>query len=166
MLQCQDFQKRFDLFLDGEVDGHTMRELALHVTRCLSCEAELRRSESLQERIAEAVESKVDRIDSEELWRSISTGLELPHPSAAARLRERWELRSGPSLASLALAASVALAALVAGSIWLRPSTHPVSRLANNHAQIDRLDSSASDVVVWSEPEEHTTAIWVSSYEP
>lgn len=166
MLQCQDFQKRFDLFLDGEVDGRTMRELALHVTRCPSCEAELRGSESLQELIAAAVQSKVDRIDSEDLWRSIAAGLESAPPSLAERLRARWNLRSGLRLPSVALAASVVVAALVAGMFWSLSSVSPAARLADNHAQIDRLDSSAQEVVVWSEPEERTTAIWVSSREP
>lgn len=166
MLQCQDSQKRFDLFLDGEVDGRMMRELALHVTRCPSCEAELRESEGLQERIAGAVRAEVERVDSESLWRAIETALEASRPPLIERLRERWDFRTGAGLAFAALAAGVVIAALVGGSLWSTPATAPQVHLADNHAQIDRLDSSAPEVVVWSEPDEHTTAIWISSVEP
>jgi anti-sigma-K factor RskA len=166
MVNCQDFQKRFDIFLDGEVDGRTMRDLALHVSHCTSCEEELRQSENLQKLIAGSIQAGVDRVDAVELWRSIEAGLEAPPPSLAVRLRERWEFRSRWELRTLAVAASALLAVVLAGTLWWAPAKPVATRLADNHAQIDRLDSSAPQVVVWSEPEQHTTAIWVASYEP
>jgi hypothetical protein len=64
------------------------------------------------------------------------------------------------------LAVGGALAAVLGFLFW--PVAKPVDsiRVADNHAQIDRIESSASHVAVWSEPTEHTTAIWVASYEP
>lgn len=168
MIHCPDFQKRLDLFLDGEVDGRTMRELALHVSRCVDCEAELRRAETLQQLLADSVQAEVECVEPRELWGSISSKLSSARPSLAERVRGRWGLRSaaGSHPYPLSLAASLIALLLVAGALWSGRSNPPPMRAADNHAQIDRLDSNAPDVAVWSEPEERTTAIWVASFEP
>ncbi|MGH7858043.1 MAG: zf-HC2 domain-containing protein [Candidatus Binatia bacterium] len=163
---CQDFQKRFDLFFDGEIDGRTMRSLALHVTRCRACEEELRQSECLQEVVAQTVQAEVDGIDVAVLWRSIEGGLESPRLSLLARARERWEFRSPVEMRFLGLAATVALLLIVASALWPSASGPVPVSVVNNKAQIDTLSSSASAVAVWTEPRQQTTAIWVASYEP
>ena len=163
---CQDFQKRMDLFLDGEVDGRTMRELALHVARCPSCESGLREAERVQDVFSDAVHAEVDRIDVASLWRSIETRLEASPLPFLARLRERWKLRSGFEFPALAFAATAVVALVVAAALWSESTTPgPGPRIASNQADIDRLSSSASSVAVWTEPRQNTTAIWVS-YEP
>lgn len=166
MPSCEDFQKRFDLFFDGEIDGRTMRDLALHVTRCRTCEEELRQNERLQEVVAAAVRAEVDRVDVSSLWRSIEGGLEAPQISLGVRLHERWDTRSGLEARFLALAGSAALAMILFGAFWSRDIPAAPAALANNKAQIDSISSSAPHVAVWSEPKAQTTAIWVASYEP
>ena len=183
---CQDFQKRLDLFLDGEVDGRTMRELALHVTRCPDCESELRQGERLQDVFGDAVRREVERVDVAALWRSIESAVEAPRLPLAMRLRERWETRSGLEMRFLAIAASAALAVVIVSALWPGSATTPgtvqvaevgetgdvramiplgrtdLRTTASNKARIDSLSSSASAVAVWSEPRQDTTAIWVS----
>lgn len=168
MPDCKDFQRRFDLFLDGELDGRAMRELALHASRCVSCEEELRICEGVQTVLAAAVDAELQRVDPAALWTGIRGRLEPIRPSVAVRVRERAErwLRFGADLAPPLWATAAALAVGVAALLWAwQPATRPVA-VANNEARIDRLATSANDVAVWSEPEEHTTAIWVASYEP
>ena len=169
---CQDFQKRMDLFLDGEVDGRTMRELALHVARCASCESGLREAERVQDVFTAAVHVEVDRVDVASLWRSIEARLDTPHLSLLGRLSllgwlgERWKLRAGFEFPALAVGAAAAVALVVGAALWSESRAPvPAAVVASNQADIDRLSSSASSVAVWTEPRQNTTAIWVS-YEP
>ena len=166
---CPDFERRFDGFLDGELDPHSLRAMALHAGQCAACGRELERAERLQELLASAVEEKIESLDASELWASIAAKLEPVRISAWDRVRARvadaltirtW-VRPLP-----VLALSGAVAALLAFWLWPSPSEPPVVEIANNHAQIERIESSAPHVAVWSEPENHTTAIWVTSYDP
>ena len=164
---CHDFEKRFDLFLDGELDGRTMRSLAMHVTRCEVCEGELRRSENLQDAIGETIGSVVDQIDAAGLWHDVADHVESSSPTALERVRARWQ--RGDSTRTIvrltALAAGFALLLLATDS--LIPARNPLPEpLVSNKADIDRLTSSAAAVAVWTEPDQQTTAIWVASFEP
>jgi hypothetical protein len=164
-INCHDFARRFDGFLDGEMDAHSLRSMAIHASHCESCGADLEHAESMQELLLRAVETEADRIDSSRLWQGVESRLEAAPASALRRLRDRMaESRWAPAAPALAIGG--ALAALLALLLW--PSTVPSdpTRVADNHAQIDRIASSAPHVAVWSEPAEHTTAIWVASYEP
>lgn len=164
---CKDFEKRLDLFLDGEIDGRTMRELALHVARCPSCESGLREVERLQDAVAETVRDGVDHIDVAALWHSVEGRLDARPLPVLARLRERWGVQPAFEMPAMALAAAAAVVLVVAGAIWTRGAL-PVAETqvtASNKADIGRLSSSASSVAVWTEPRNQTTAIWVS-YEP
>jgi anti-sigma factor RsiW len=164
---CIDFVRRFDSFVDGELDAHSMRAMALHASHCAPCGTELERAENLQTVMGEAVEAELGRLETSQLWKAIEIRLERPRPGLSARAGSileaivRWS-RPVPALA-LGGALAVALLALLWSST--RAPEAPLE-LANNHAQIERIESSAPHVVVWSEPESHTTAIWVASYEP
>ena len=163
---CEDFARRFDGFLDGEMDAHSLRALALHAGQCRTCSDELERAERLQQRLFDAVQQEVDRLEPSKLWQRIEAQLEVGSSSLGLRLRESLRRFASP-LPALALGG--ALAALIAAVLW-PASRNPVSpesaQIADNHAQIERIESNASHVAVWSEPAEHTTAIWVASYEP
>ena len=170
-IHCPEFARRFDGFLDGEVEPEVLRAMSVHAAECASCGAEVTRAERLQSLLSEAVDERVKSLDTSELWASIQAGLEAPRSSFWDRAREamlgalsmdRW-LRPAPALV-LSGAAAAALA------FWLWPSAIEPTRapveIANNHAHIERIASSAPHVAVWSEPERHTTAIWVASYDP
>jgi hypothetical protein len=167
---CQDFARRFDGFLDGEMDAHSLRAMALHASHCPACGVDLESAETLQERILKAVEGEVDRLDTSSLWATIEARLEPPRAPLRVRLRGYFEERSW-SRPVPALVLGGALAALVVTLLWpvaLAPerfATAPVG-LVDNRAQIERIESNRSHVAVWSEPSAHTTAIWVASYEP
>ena len=166
---CPDFERRFDGFLDGELDAQALRSMAVHAGQCPTCGADLERAERLQNAFASVVEERVESLDTSRLWASIEARLEPAPASLAARARDfvgdvlspRTWLRPLP-----ALALSGAVAAALALWMWPGASEPEVVEVANNHAQIDRIESSSPHVAVWSEPQNHTTAIWVASYEP
>jgi anti-sigma factor RsiW len=164
---CADFARRFDSFIDGELDAHSMRAMALHASHCERCGIELEQTESLETLLGDAVEAELERLDTSQLWKSVEARLERPRLGLPAHARSlllsflRW---AGPAPA-LVLSGAVAVALFLL--LW--PRAHPTEapvEVANNRAQIERVESSAPHVVVWSEPESHTTAIWVASYEP
>jgi hypothetical protein len=164
-ISCHDFARRFDGFLDGEMDAHSLRSMAVHASHCESCGLELEQAESMQELLARAVEAEADRLDSSGLWRRIESRLDEEPAPVLGRLRNRvtgW--RWAPAVPALAVGG--ALAAALALLFWPAAAPPDPVRVADNHAQIDRIESSAPHVAVWSEPAEHTTAIWVASYEP
>lgn len=166
MLSCQEVQKRFDVFLDGEADGRTMRDLALHVAQCLSCEGDLRLHERCHAAFTRWIQSEVDRIDVARLWHRIEPALSAP-PRTSWRdaLVERWRSRSGVPWVAPAIAAAASFAAVVTVA-GLGSTTDEPSPLASNEAHIEQLDATAKHVVVWSEPIDRTTAIWFASHEP
>jgi len=168
MLSCQEVQKRFDVFLDGETEGRVMRDLALHVAQCPNCEADLRLHERCHGAFVGFLEREVDKIDVARLWARIEP--ELAAPAGArwwATVSDRWHSRPGISFAAPALAAAASFAAVVtiAGLRATEPSAAPTA-IASNEARIESLDADAEHVAVWSEPIERTTAIWFANHEP
>jgi hypothetical protein len=162
---CHDFARRFDGFFDGEMEAHSLRAMALHASHCESCGVELRHAESLQELLHRAVETETDCIDVVGLWHRVESRLEPVPTSLLHRLRDRL-LEPSWGLRVPALAIGGVLAAALAFLFWPAAAPSDSIHVADNHAQIDRIESSAPHVAVWSEPAEHTTAIWVASYEP
>ncbi len=166
---CQDFARRFDGFLDGEMDAHSLRAMALHASHCPACGRDLEDAETLQELILDAVEGEVERLDTSTLWAKVEARLEPSRVPLQFRLRGYLPRWSWPRPVP-ALALGGALAALFA-LLWpmvpapQRSTPAPVT-IADNRAQIERIESNQSHVAVWSEPSAHTTAIWVASYEP
>ncbi len=165
---CRDLLDELDGFVDGELDHGSMRRLSDHVAGCTSCEGEMRGVERLRGALRRAIDAEAERVDVGALWQGIEAGIEVPALPAAARapsVRRPWtSVALGWRLP--ALAAAAAAVALVVASLQSAPATSPATRVANNHARIDRIESSSPHVMVWSEPEGHTTAIWVASYEP
>jgi hypothetical protein len=165
---CHDFARRFDGFLDGEMDAHSLRAMALHASHCGTCGRDLENAENLQEQILNAVEGEVEQLDTSALWATIEERLEPARVPLRMRLRgySREWLSPVPVLAfGGALAAIVIALVWPVMSVWRGSAAAPVT-IADNHAQIERIESSRSHVAVWSEPSAHTTAIWVASYEP
>jgi anti-sigma factor RsiW len=158
-----DFARLLDGFLDGELDAPSLRTMALHATHCRPCGEELEHAEKLSAAIVGAVEGEAARLDASGLWARLESELApVPIRSRAQRFRELLRRWATPVPV---LAAGAVAAALIALS--LLPSAEVVvsEPLADNHAQIERIASSAPHVAVWSEPAAHTTAIWVASYE-
>src|SRR5512135_3392770 len=74
-MTCRDALNLLPLFFDGELDANQMRALAMHSTRCGSCEDELRRMERVQALINTHVNAAVDEVDFGALWHGIDQRL-------------------------------------------------------------------------------------------
>lgn len=155
-MTCREVEKLLDLFLDGELEGRTMRAIALHVTRCPPCEALLQGLERLQDFVAAAMSDAVADVDFSRFWPSIADRVDVVQRSwrgVGGRLRE---LARRP----IAVAAVAAVAVVLGGvAVWrLLPVTPPT---VNNQARIDTLTSDAPTVALLSEPATNTTVIWI-----
>src|SRR5690242_20671139 len=75
---CEEFARKFDGFLDGEIEPHTMRAMALHAGRCPACSGDFDRAEKLQSLVRDTVLAKVDTLDTSGLWSAIEARLEPP----------------------------------------------------------------------------------------
>jgi len=164
-ITCDDFARLLDGFLDGELDAPSLRAMALHATHCRPCGEELEHAEKLSAAIVGAVESEAGRLDTSGLWAAVDSELAtVPTPSRVERVREYLRAIRWASPVPV-LAASAVAAALIALSLLPSAGVVVSEPVADNHAQIERIASSAPHVAVWSEPSAHTTAIWVASYE-
>jgi len=168
-MTCRDAAPLLALFLDGELDPHQMRAIALHSARCTNCERDLRDLERLQEAISTTINSSVDEIDLETFWPSINRRLStIRHPwwhqitAWWGDLDQAWMIRL-PGFAAAAVAAAFAL------FLFTRPSPNPPeaqpasSQLAavDNATSIESLDSDVDSVAVLNDPETRTTVLWV-----
>lgn len=162
-MTCRDVEKQLDLFLDGELEARAMRAVALHATRCTSCEAALQRLERVQDVVGESFTDAVAGVDFSTFWPAVAARAERPRRSFAgvlAALRTPARLRAARPL----LAAAATLAAVwIAAGLWrgaVAPTVERIAR-ANNQARIDSLASEAPSVALVSEPVTNTTVIWV-----
>lgn len=169
---CREASNLLPLFLDGELDADKMRSVALHSTRCATCEGELREMERVQDLISTTISAAVDEIDLAELWPAIERQLGSVRVPWWSRLHIWWEEGEHTSLLRLpALAAAVAVAAF---ALWFltrtpQPSTRPdASQVAavDNAASIDSLETDVDSVAVMNDPETRTTVLWVNDDAP
>lgn len=77
-MNCREAERLIDTFYDGELDGRSMRDAALHITRCKRCEAELNQRENLQKLISTAVEDQIADIDLGSIWAAVEPTLNTP----------------------------------------------------------------------------------------
>ena len=164
-MNCRDTRPLLPLFFDGQLDPRQMRGVALHSTRCLECEGELRQLERLQEAVASHISALVEEVDLSQIWAGVAPRLEARVPSLVQRLRTWWSegehgwMIRGPAFAAAAIAILVALA------MWMQ---HPAPQLSNqiasrvdNSAVLDSVQSNADSVALVTEPETNTTLLWV-----
>ena len=68
-MNCRETRPLLPLFFDGELEARQMRAVALHSTRCIDCEGELRQLERLQDVVA----SVSPRSSMTSIWRRCGT---------------------------------------------------------------------------------------------
>lgn len=171
-MTCREALNLLPLFFDGELDAHQMRAVALHSTRCGSCEDELRGMERMQEMIGAQLNAAVDEVDFSAFWGGIDRRLGTARVSWWARIQAWWsEGGHGWMIRVPAFAAAAAIAIL--GFLLLtrapQPTTQPdASQVASvdNAASIDSLESDVDAVTVLNDPETRTTVLWVSDDSP
>jgi anti-sigma factor RsiW len=154
-MTCREVQKLLDLFLDGELEGRTMRAVALHVTRCPPCEAILQSFERLQDLVADTFTDVLAEVDFSSFWPRVASRIE--------SVRRPFHLvpRLGELGARSAIAAAVAAGLVVATLFWRGLPGGTARVRANNEVRIDSLRTEASSVALLSEPTSNTTVIWV-----
>jgi anti-sigma factor RsiW len=165
---CREAANLLPLFLDGELDSRQMRAVALHSTRCGTCEQDLRRLERMQELISESISSAADEIDFENFWPAIERRLSTTRQPWWLRLRAWWD--DGEHgwivrLPAFAAAAAIAAFALLLFTHATQPTSQPgAPQLAavDNATSIESLDSDVDSVAVLNDPETRTTVLWIN----
>lgn len=166
-MTCREALNLLPLFFDGELDAHQMRAVALHSTRCGSCEDELRRMERVQELVGAQVTAAVDEVDFGALWRGIDRGLGTARVSWWTRARVWWSegehdwMIRVPAFAAAAAVAVLAFLLLTRAPQTTQPNASQVASV-DNAASIESLDSDVDTVTVLNDPETRTTVLWVN----
>ena len=75
-MNCREAERLIDTFYDGELDGRSMRDAAMHITRCKRCEAELAQRERVQELLSCTIEHEIADIDLGRIWAAVEPTLE------------------------------------------------------------------------------------------
>src|SRR5713101_5991663 len=115
-MTCREASNLLPRFFDGELDAHQMRAVALHSTRCGTCEAELRELERVQELVSRSVSTIVDEIDLSGLWPAVERHLGTARVSWWASLGDWWN--DGEREWVIRLPAFAAAAAIALFTLW------------------------------------------------
>lgn len=75
-MNCREAEKLLDGYFDGELDGDAMREAALHVAHCGSCEAELADRERVQGLLRGSVADAVEGLDVDRIWQGVEAAID------------------------------------------------------------------------------------------
>lgn len=169
-MTCRETRPLLPLFFDGELEARQMRGVALHSTRCTTCEQELRELEHLQEAVSAHIAARVDEVDLSQIWAGVAPRLAPRAPSLASRWRAWWEehrlgwrLR-GPAFAGAAAAALLALV-LIQPSAETAPAASAAAQATrakiDNSAKLDSMQSSVDSVALVTDAETNTTLLWI-----
>lgn len=166
-MNCREARSLLPLFLDGELDGRQLRNVALHSTRCTACEQELQQLERLQDLVVGYVNAETEQVDLSGVWSAVEARIATVPVPWWSRARAWWDAREigwWP-----APAAALGMAALAAVFLWPGASTEnrPQQRADNapiidNSASLDELESHVESLAVLSEPDTHTMVLWIS----
>jgi len=178
-VSCPEISPLVPRFFDGELSGRQMRSVALHITRCVDCESELRLLEKLQSLVAADVAGAVDGIDFSGVWESVSRQIGEVSTPWPQRLRAWWkDLEMASPMAGWQVAA--AAAAVLAGVYFLPAGGDPkvvqtvevarriaaiareegVMNEVNNSVEFESIIGSVDSLVV--DPDTHTAVLWVN----
>ncbi len=166
-MTCREVANLLPLFFDGELDARQMRAVALHSTRCGTCEQELRQLERVQELVSDRIHSAVDEIDFETFWPAVQRGLSTTRQPWWPRLRawisdgeHAWMIRL-PAFAAAALMAILVFLLLARTQPTSVPGA-PQLAAVDNATSIESLDTDVDSVAVLNDPETRTTVLWVN----
>jgi anti-sigma factor RsiW len=154
-MTCEEAAPLLDAFVDAELDGQALIDVARHAAGCSSCDATLRELLALHEVIGRRGRDAAAALDLSGLWPALEPELE----RADARRAWRRRVRSAPVWGGLALAAS---ALFMLSGPSERPAT-TVARARPNQAVIERIDSEGSRFAIRRERKNGTMLIMVSA---
>lgn len=170
-MNCRETRPLLPLFLDGELESRQMRAVALHSTRCLECEDELRTMERLQEAIASHIGAEIEQIDLSSVWSAVAPRL----GSASSTWQQRWEewwdsVRDGWrtwGTVSAAVAAAAALAILLwQGGGATTPQQQVAAGDRDNSVIVESVRSNVGSLALVSEPKTDTMLMWITDDGP
>lgn len=75
-MNCREAERLIDTFYDGELDGRSMRDAAMHITRCKHCESELAQRERVQGLLSGTIEHEIADIDLGSIWAAVEPTLD------------------------------------------------------------------------------------------
>ena len=137
-MNCREAERLIDTFYDGELDGRSMRDAAMHITRCKRCEAELNEREQVQKLLTSAIEAEIADIDLSRIWAAVEPTL------------DQTAARSLPSLRRLGWAERPRIAATSA----------KVGGLLLGRKRLDRGQDVELDPAQWDAPPARTNRAW------
>ncbi|MDG2303051.1 MAG: zf-HC2 domain-containing protein [Candidatus Binatia bacterium] len=75
-MNCRETERLLDTFFDGELDGRLMRDAALHITRCPSCEQGLQAKEAVRSALAATIQHEVESADLSPIWAGVEGAIQ------------------------------------------------------------------------------------------
>jgi len=155
-MTCEDASPLLDAFVDAELEGPALIDIARHAAGCASCDAALRELMALHEAVGSRGRADAEALDLSGLWPALEPQLE----RADARRAWRRRLRSAPVWGGLAIAAS---ALFFLSGPTQRPVTQMAAHVRPNQAVIERIDSEGGRFELRRERKNGTTLIMVSA---
>jgi anti-sigma factor RsiW len=156
-LSCADAAARLDAFVDTELSGPELLEVARHVAGCVDCDRQVGELVALHEALAMQVDAASATLDLRRLWPRLDAAADVVDRRRAWRRR----LRRVPAWGAAAMA--IAAGALV----WVRSAPVAPERLASrvrpNQAVIERIVSDGGRVELRRDRKYGTTLIMVSA---
>lgn len=170
-MNCREIRPLLPLFLDGELESRQMRGVALHSTRCLECEEELRTMERLQEAVASHISAEVEQIDLSLVWSAVAPRLGPVSSTWQQRWEEWWDsVREGWRMWA-PVSAAVAAAGILAILLWQggNGSTAPEQIAAGDRdgsVIVESVRSSVGSLALVNEPKTDTMLMWITDDGP
>jgi anti-sigma factor RsiW len=159
VMTCEEAAPLLDAFVDAELEGTALIDVARHAASCGSCDTSLQELISLHETLGRHGRADADSVDLSGLW----TALEPQLKRVDARRAWRRRLRSSsPLWGGLAIAAS---ALLFLSGPQTEPGKSKVTEIVRrpNQAVIERIDSEGGRFELRRERKNGTTLIMVSA---
>jgi len=156
VMTCEEAAPLLDAFVDAELEGATLIDVARHAASCRACDGTLQERIALHKTLGRHGRADADSVDLSGLW----TALEPQLAQADARRAWRRRLRSAPVWGgALAIAASALF--FLSGPQQATPPTRVAVR--PNQAVIERIDSEGGRFELRRERKNGTTLIMVSA---
>jgi len=157
-MTCEEVAPLLDAFVDAELEGAALIDVARHAASCKACDGTLQELIALHETLGRHGLADADSVDLSGLW----TSLEPQLAQADARRAWRRRLRSTPAWAgALAVAASALF--FLSPQTATPPALAPVRIARPNQAVIERIDSEGGRFELRRERKNGTTLIMVSA---
>jgi len=163
---CREIESVLPLFLDGELEAHQMRTVAVHIGGCRGCEEQLRNLEKLQASLAGAIRELTDRTITGSLWPAVEQRLPARRLGLAERIGDWWEDLS--PRARLPVLGAAAAGFLIAAALLRQPDPGAVqtAALSPAHESPVRVDAIESTSAIALLRDVDTLALWIDEEGP